>query len=81
MDIQAKAKETFKKFDLNKNGTIELFELKLLLEDLSKDLEISPPDEDEIEAMFKEYDLNKDKKISEEEFFTLFEVFTKMREQ
>jgi Ca2+-binding EF-hand superfamily protein len=80
MDSQKLAKEAFRKYDTNKNGFIEVDELKHLLEELANELGIPAPDEQEVINLFKQYDINNDKKISQEEFYTLFEVFTKMRE-
>jgi Ca2+-binding EF-hand superfamily protein len=80
MDLEKRAKEMFKKFDMNKNGFIEFEELKHLLEDLANEIGIPIPDEQEVMSLFKQYDLNKDKKISLEEFLAMFEVFAKMKE-
>jgi Ca2+-binding EF-hand superfamily protein len=72
--------DAFNKFDINKNGFIDLDELNFLLEDIANELGIPAPDEQEVVNLLKEYDTNKDKKISQEEFYDLFEVFTQMRE-
>ena len=80
MDPRKYAIETFKKFDSNKNGFIDIDELKFLLEDLANELGIPAPDEQEVVELLKQYDTNKDKKISQEEFYGLFEVFTQMRD-
>ena len=71
--------EFFKKYDKNKTDFIELVELNKLVKDTAKEINIPAPDDMEIEEMLIQYDLNKDNKISKEEFLKLFEVIYEMK--
>jgi Ca2+-binding EF-hand superfamily protein len=75
------AEKTFRKYDTNNSGYIELSELQAMLIDVAKEIGITPPEESEINDLFKDYDSNKDKKISETEFIDLFKVILDMKQQ
>ncbi len=69
----------FRKYDTNNSHYIELGELKNFMADIAKDIGIPAPEESEISELLKEYDTNKDKKISESEFLNLFQVIYEMQ--
>ena len=62
-DIQ----QVFEIFDKDKNGFIDIFEMKEVMSVLGYDL-----NEDEIKDVFNEADFNKDGKVSFEEFKNLW---------
>lgn len=76
MDSKQKAiaLEYFKKYDTNTNNFIDLSELTSLMSDVAKEAGLPAPEESEIVDLLKDYDVNKDKKISQQEFLQLFEV-------
>jgi Ca2+-binding EF-hand superfamily protein len=77
--FKAVAESQFVKYDINKSNFIELGELNSLMKDTAKEIGIPPPDDDEIQETLKEFDENKDKKISLEEFLNLFNVLYQMK--
>ena len=72
------ALENFKRYDMNNNESIELIELKKLMQDVSKEMSLPAPDEKEVQELLKQYDSNNDKVISFNEFLKLFEVLQNM---
>jgi Ca2+-binding EF-hand superfamily protein len=77
--IQKQAEECFKKYDEDSSGSIELCELKKLMVDVSNEIGISPPTDDDINTILKETDTNNDKTIQKEEFLELFKIIYFMR--
>jgi Ca2+-binding EF-hand superfamily protein len=73
------AEKFFKKYDTNDSNYIEQSELKKLLTDVSKEIGISPPEDVEIKELLQDYDLNKDNKISKDEFVKFFNVILEMK--
>ena len=63
--------KTFSDADLDKSGFVERAELAILLKSIHATLNIPAPTEEEINNELKRLDLNKDGKISKEEFRTL----------
>ena len=63
--------KTFADADLDKSGFVERAELAILLKSIHATLNIPAPTEEEINNELKRLDLNKDGKISKEEFRTL----------
>ena len=63
--------KTFADADLDKSGFVERAELAILLKSIHATLNIPAPTEEEINNELKSLDLNKDGKISKEEFRTL----------
>ena len=63
--------KTFADADLDKSGFVERAELAILLKSIHATLNIPAPTEEEINNELKRIDLNKDGKISKEEFRTL----------
>ena len=61
---------TFANADLNKNSFIERNELAILLKSIYGTLGLNPPEEKEIDEL-KILDIDKDHKLSKEEFKTL----------
>lgn len=59
--------QSFKMFDKNNNGTIDIKELKTVLKSIGDKMTDS-----EIDAMFKEADKNRDGRIEYKEFVRLF---------
>ena len=62
---------TFSNADLNKNSFIERNELAILLKSIYGTLGLNPPEEKEIDDELKRLDINKDHKLSKEEFKVL----------
>ena len=62
---------TFANADLNKNSFIERNELAILLKSIYGTLGLNPPEEKEIDDELKRLDINKDHKLSKEEFKVL----------
>ena len=62
---------TFANVDLNKNSFIERNGLAILLRNIYGTLGLNPPEEKEIDDELKRLDINKDHKLSKEEFKTL----------
>jgi Ca2+-binding EF-hand superfamily protein len=79
-DFKQIAFKHFKKYDRNNDEKIEFSELRNLLNDVARDLEFPELEETEIQEIIKEFDQNKDKVISREEFIKLFEVLYLMDE-
>lgn len=68
--------KTFADADLDKSGFVERAELAILLKSIHATLNIPAPTEEEINNELKRLDLNKDGKISKEEFRTLVKDLT-----
>ena len=64
---------TFKQVDLDKNGSINEYELGKMLKACAIEIGIPEPPIEEIKAVFETLDINKDKKLSKEEFRVLVE--------
>ena len=62
---------TFSNADLNKNSFIERNELAILLKSIYGTLGLNPPEEKEIDDELQRLDINKDHKLSKEEFKVL----------
>jgi hypothetical protein len=65
----------FKKFDLNRNGTIEWEEVLGLINNLCAYMGIEPPAEKNLQAFFEGSDANHDGVLTEREFPKFFESF------
>ena len=68
--------KTFADADLDKSGFVERAELAILLKSIHATMNIPAPTEEEINNELKRLDLNKDGKISKEEFRTLVKDLT-----
>ena len=68
--------KTFADADLDKSGFVERAELAILLKSIHATLNIPAPTEEEINNELKRLDLNKDGKISKEEFRTFVKDLT-----
>ena len=73
------AEQNFAKYDTNKSNFIEIAELKSLMIDVSKQCKLPRPDDEEIQETLKDFDTNRDNKISFEEFMSLFQVLYQMK--
>lgn len=73
------AKTNFAKYDKDKSNYIDAGELKKLMTDVANEIGIPAPDDSEIQETLKEFDENKDKRISLDEFMKLFEVIYEMK--
>jgi Ca2+-binding EF-hand superfamily protein len=78
-ELIAQANKCFDNYDLNKNGTIEYDELKLLMTDVAKEMGIPVPSDEDVMKVMDDTDINKDRKISKEEFVTLFKIIFVMK--
>ncbi|CAE7676095.1 SLC25A24 [Symbiodinium sp. CCMP2592] len=65
-ELKAKLQECFDAIDTNKNGSIEASEFKSVMNKLAV-----PLNDDQIEKVFTSVDLNKDKKLSFDEYVKL----------
>ena len=69
----------FTKYDTNNNDLIEPDELKCLMTDVAKEIGIPAPTDEDVEKVLDDTDMNNDKKISREEFLTLFKIIYVMK--
>jgi len=67
--------EHFKKFDANKNGSLEFDEVVALTNSLYDTFGLQPPSDETLLAFFTKSDTNKDGSLSESEFRKFFESF------
>ena len=79
LELIQQAKSVFDKYDLNKNGFIEFEELKLMMIDISTEIGIPSPSEEDVVRVMQDTDMNSDQKISREEFTKLFKILYVMR--
>ena len=79
VELLDQATSYFERYDLNKNGTIEFNELKMLMTDISKEIGIPTPSDDDVAKVMDDTDINQDRKISREEFLTLFRIIYVMK--
>jgi Ca2+-binding EF-hand superfamily protein len=73
------AHSMFNKYDRDNSNSIDKNELKNLLSDLSNEIGISMPSEEDVEQVMYDVDLNHDKKLSRDEFLTLFQIIYQMK--
>lgn len=78
-ELMNQAKACFEKYDLNKNDLIEPDELKLLMTDVANEIGIPIPSDENVNKVLDDTDINGDKKISREEFLTLFKIIYVMK--
>ena len=78
-DIKDQAILSFKKYDLDKSGFIDFKELKKLMNDLSDDIGIPRPSDDDLKAVIQDTDQNNDEKLQLDEFLELFKVIYIMK--
>lgn len=78
-DIKEQAIKSFHKYDLDKSGFIDLRELKKLMNDLSDEMSIPRPSEEDLKSVLEDVDENKDSKIQLNEFMELFKVVYMMK--
>ena len=75
------ARVGFESVDTDKSGYIDSKELGKVMEDISKDLGVEPPQPDEIKEVLKHRDTDKSGKIEFDEFVVLIkDVLTAMAE-
>ena len=78
-DIKDQAILAFKKYDLDKSGYIDFRELNKLMNDLSDDIGIPRPSDDDLKAVIQDTDQNNDEKLQLDEFLELFKVIYIMK--
>ena len=66
-------KAVFGTVDIDQSSFIERNELEAIMQTVAKDLKVPPPSKDEVDDILKEFDVDKDGKISLEEFQGLIE--------
>lgn len=74
VDLIEEANKLFNTYDVDRSNFIEKKELYKLMIDIAKEAKIPEPTQLDIEALMNEYDVNKDDKISKEEFLHLFKM-------
>lgn len=79
VELLDQAKALFDKYDFNKNNMIEPDELKALMHDMSKEIGIPTPSDEDVMKVMDDTDTNKDRKISREEFLNLFKILYVMK--
>ena len=77
--ILKRAEAYFNKYDQNKNNSIDMNELKSLMTDLANDIQIPVPSEQDVSIIMDDTDINKDNRISKQEFVNLFKIIYKMK--
>ena len=80
-DIIDRALIKFQAYDTDNSNFIEIKELKNLMNDVSREINIPEPSDDDIYQVLKETDKNNDNKISFEEFIDLYKVIYIMQTQ
>ena len=78
-EIEKQARECFKKYDKDGNGTIDREELTKLMTDTAEEIGIPKPSDDDISTVLKETDANNDQKIQWDEFLELFKIIYFMK--
>jgi len=78
-DIGEQAMKTFQNYDFDQSGFIEANELKVLMTDVAREINIPDPTDEDIDQVLTESDTNKDKKISKEEFLGLFKIIYNLK--
>ncbi len=78
-ELHKLARKCFAKYDQDSNNVLDREELKKLLSETAVELKIEAPTSTEIDALFKEYDVNSDNHLSEKEFYELFKVIYQMK--
>ena len=72
LKMEALAQEIFDFYDANKNGTLEMKEMKNIIAHIAKRLEVPTPNDEEIEKGFHSLDVNKDGVIQFREFLPFY---------
>ncbi len=78
-ELLNQAKTYFQKYDVNNNGAIEFKELRTLMIDISKEIGIPSPSDDDVAKVMDDTDVNKDQKIFLDEFLSLFKIIYVMK--
>lgn len=72
LKMEALAQEVFNFYDANKNGTLEMKEMKNIIIHIAKQLKVPTPNDEEIEKGFHDLDVNKDGVIQFREFLPFY---------
>ena len=72
LKMEALAQEVFDFYDANKNGTLEMKEMKNIIIHIAKQLKVPTPNDEEIEKGFHDLDVNKDGVIQFREFLPFY---------
>lgn len=78
-EIEDQARKTFLKYDFDNSNYIDLKELRILMTDVSKELGLPDPSDEDLKQVLIDTDKNKDNKIQLEEFLELFKIIYIMK--
>ena len=80
LKMEALAQEIFDFYDANKNGTLEMKEMKNIIIHIAKQLKVPTPNDEEIEKGFHSLDVNKDGVIQFREFLPFYKsVYSQLK--
>ena len=80
LKMEALAQEIFDFYDANKNGTLEMKEMKNIIAHIAKRLKVPTPNDEEIEKGFHDLDVNKDGVIQFREFLPFYKsVYSQLK--
>jgi Ca2+-binding EF-hand superfamily protein len=80
-DFIQQATDCFNKYDANGDNFIDPSELKTLLSDVSAEVGIPSPTDEDVDKILRESDDNGDRQISREEFVKIFEIVVQMKQK
>merc|ERR1711924_488225 len=64
--------KSFHEFDIDQNGSLELHEVEVLVQSISRKLKVTPPSGDEVRRLFASSDVSHTNSLQKDEFVTFF---------